>query len=181
MVDAVAATSSGLGTTSSAALQAAGASTLNYESFLMLLVTQMQNQDPTNPMDAGEQMAQLASFSTVEQQIKTNAHLEDLLSLNLLGQATGMVGKQLTTADGETSGIVASVAVNSNGLSATLEDGTSILIQEGVTISMPQAASDETDTTDSADNSDTTDTTDSTDTTDTEGGTDTGDTGETTS
>ncbi len=137
MVAPVAAATDALGVSSSAALKAAGASTLNYESFLMLLVTQMQNQDPTNPMDAGEQMAQLASFSTVEQQIKTNAHLEDLLSLNLLSQATGMVGKQLTTHDGKISGIVASVEVSSSGLNATLEDGTPILVQSGVTISAP--------------------------------------------
>lgn len=155
MVDAVSSTTSALGVSSSAALEAAGASTLNYESFLQLLVTQMQNQDPTDPMDAGEQMAQLASFSTVEQQIKTNAHLEDLLSLNLLSQATGMVGKQLTTADGDTTGIVASVAVNSDGLTATLEDGTGVLIQEGVTISVPGSTTTTTSTS-SDDSSDTT-------------------------
>lgn len=141
MVDAVSSATSALGVSSSAALAAAGESTLNYESFLKLLVTQMQNQDPTDPMDATQQMAQLASFSAVEQQIKTNAHLEDLLSLNLLSQATGMVGKQLTTADGATTGIVASVEVNSDGLTATLEDGTSVVIEEGVTISLPDTTS----------------------------------------
>ncbi len=141
MVEAVSAATGALGVSSSAALAAAGESTLNYESFLKLLVTQMQNQDPTDPMDAGQQMAQLASFSAVEQQIKTNAHLEDLLSLNLLSQATSMVGKQLTTADGATTGIVASVEVNSDGLSATLEDGNRVIIQEGVTISMPDTSS----------------------------------------
>ena len=35
---------------------------LNYDSFLKLLVAQMKNQDPTEPMDAAQQMAQLATF-----------------------------------------------------------------------------------------------------------------------
>ncbi len=128
-------TNTALGASSSAALAAAGEATLNYESFLQLLVTQMQNQDPTDPMDAGQQMAQLASFSNVEQSIKINAHLEDLLSLNLLSQATGLVGKEITSADESTKGVVASVEVTSDGLTATLEDGTVITITEGVTVS----------------------------------------------
>ncbi len=54
----------------------ASAATLNYESFLKLLVAQMKNQDPTQPMDATQQIAQLATFSQVEQTIKTNKNLE---------------------------------------------------------------------------------------------------------
>ncbi len=56
------------------------AATLNYESFLKLLVAQMKNQDPTQPMDATQQIAQLATFSQVEQTIKTNSNLESLLA-----------------------------------------------------------------------------------------------------
>ena len=40
---------------------------LDYDSFLTLLIAQMKNQDPTDPMDSSEQISQLATFSQVEQ------------------------------------------------------------------------------------------------------------------
>jgi flagellar basal-body rod modification protein FlgD len=108
--------------------------TLNYDSFLKLLVAQMKNQDPTDPVDATQQMSQLASFSNVEQSIKTNAHLESLISETSLSQATSLVGKTVTSADGKTSGVVASVAINSDGLTATTKDGHKISIETGITV-----------------------------------------------
>jgi hypothetical protein len=48
---------------------------------------QMKNQDPTEPMDATEQIAQLATFSQVEQTIQTNKNLEELLQSSSLSQA----------------------------------------------------------------------------------------------
>lgn len=108
--------------------------TLNYDSFLKLLVAQMKNQDPTDPVDATEQMSQLASFSNVEQSIKTNAHLESLISETSLSQATSLVGKTVTSSDGKTTGVVASVAINSDGLTATTKDGHEITIETGITV-----------------------------------------------
>jgi flagellar basal-body rod modification protein FlgD len=108
--------------------------TLNYDSFLKLLVAQMKNQDPTDPVDASTQMAQLASFSNVEQAIKTNKHLENLIQETSLTQATALIGKTVTSADGETSGVVASVEINSDGLTAILKDGSKVTIQTGITV-----------------------------------------------
>jgi len=107
---------------------------LNYDSFLRLLIAQMQNQDPTDPVDASEQMSQLASFSQVEQSIKTNAHLESLIQETSLSQATSLIGKTVTSADGKTTGVVASVEINSDGLTATLENGDKVTIQSGITV-----------------------------------------------
>ena len=44
----------------------------NFDQFLLLLTTQLKNQDPLAPMDSTEFTNQLVSFSGVEQQIKTN-------------------------------------------------------------------------------------------------------------
>ena len=52
------------------------ASTLDYSAFLKLLTAQMKFQDPTKPMDSTQFVAQLASFSNVEQGIKMNTKLE---------------------------------------------------------------------------------------------------------
>ena len=63
---------------------AAGQSALNVNEsdFLKLLTTQLQNQDPTAPMDSNQFVQQLVSLSQVEQAVNTNTDLEKLISLN---------------------------------------------------------------------------------------------------
>jgi flagellar basal-body rod modification protein FlgD len=53
--------------------------TADFETFLRLLTTQMQNQDPLQPMESTEFVTQLAQFSSVEQQVETNKQLESIL------------------------------------------------------------------------------------------------------
>ncbi len=77
---------SSLGTTSTSA--SSTTVTSDYEMFLQLLTTQMQNQDPTNPLDSSDYAVQLATFSQVEQQVKTNELLENLaVQLGLMGMS----------------------------------------------------------------------------------------------
>ncbi|WP_377294050.1 flagellar hook assembly protein FlgD [Rhizobium sp. SG2393] len=121
----------------SAATKASKAASVNYDSFLKLLVAQMKNQDPTDPMKASEQIAQLATFSQVEQAIKTNTNLESLLKSSALGQADSVIGRTLTSADGKTSGVVKQVEVSSSGITAVLADGNKIPVGEGVKIGDP--------------------------------------------
>lgn len=66
----------------SQAAQAAGDRTRlsdNYDTFLVLLTAQLQNQDPLAPMDSTQFTQQLVQFSQVEQQIRTNEQLEALV------------------------------------------------------------------------------------------------------
>jgi flagellar basal-body rod modification protein FlgD len=108
---------------------------LGYDQFLMLLVTEMKNQDPTDPMDPTQTVSQLASFSAVEQAVKTNATLSSILASTSLSQAGAFVGKTVTSADGSVSGVVRSVTVTDTGLTATLADGRTVAIRSGVTVS----------------------------------------------
>ncbi|MEM5471557.1 flagellar hook assembly protein FlgD [Hoeflea sp. AS60] len=119
---------------SSAATTASKKATLDYDTFLTLLVQQMKNQDPTEPMDATEQIAQLATFSQVEQTIQTNKNLENLLQSSTLNQAGSMIGRTIVSADGTITGVVEEVKVYSDGLVAVLEDGKKVLVGAGVTI-----------------------------------------------
>ncbi|SIQ55312.1 flagellar basal-body rod modification protein FlgD [Rhizobium sp. RU20A] len=114
--------------------KASKAASVNYDSFLKLLIAQMKNQDPTDPMKASEQIAQLATFSQVEQSIKTNTNLEAILQSNALGQADSVIGRKVTSADGQTSGVVEQVEVTSTGITAVLADGSKIAIGQGVKI-----------------------------------------------
>lgn len=113
---------------------AANKATLDYDTFLTLLVEQMKNQDPTDPMDSTEQIAQLATFSQVEQTIQTNKHLESLLQSSSLTQAGSLIGRTITAADDSVSGVVKEVQVYSDGLVAVLEDGTKVVVGPGVII-----------------------------------------------
>jgi len=72
-------TQSGSNTTANANVQAA-VSALGSDVFLRLLVTQLQSQDPTNPVQNEDFVAQLAQFTTLEQTTNTNELLEQLIS-----------------------------------------------------------------------------------------------------
>lgn len=66
------------------------------DTFLTMLTTQLQYQDPLDPMDAAEYTNQLVQYSNVEQAIQTNTKLDNLLNLsiyNLGVQASTYVGK----------------------------------------------------------------------------------------
>jgi flagellar basal-body rod modification protein FlgD len=73
--------------------------TSNYNDFLKLLMTQLQNQDPTSPMDTNQFTSQLVQYSSVEQQIATNTSLTQLIQLTQGGevlQSSSLVGKPVT-------------------------------------------------------------------------------------
>ncbi|MBY0356046.1 MAG: hypothetical protein K2Q12_10030 [Rickettsiales bacterium] len=53
----------------------------DFDQFLLLLTTQLKNQDPTEPLDTNEFTAQLVQFAGVEQQLATNSNLEKMISL----------------------------------------------------------------------------------------------------
>lgn len=81
---------------SSAAAASSSQLTNDFDDFLTLLTTQLQNQDPLEPMDSSEFTNQLVQFSSVEQQISTNQNLEALLAAsNLQGDSSllGYLGK----------------------------------------------------------------------------------------
>jgi flagellar basal-body rod modification protein FlgD len=70
----------------------------NFQTFLSMLMTQLQNQDPTSPMDTNQFTSQLVEFASVEQQINTNSSLTQLIQLTQAGdvlQSSAMVGKQV--------------------------------------------------------------------------------------
>lgn len=108
---------------------------VDYDSFLKLLVAELKNQDPTEPMDATEYVAQLATFSNVEQNINTNDKLDDLISMGYLQQAGSIIGRTLTSPDGEVSGKIEEVRVFDDGIIAVLDNGEQVVVDGGVTIS----------------------------------------------
>jgi flagellar basal-body rod modification protein FlgD len=124
MVDATAATNAittanqvtTTGTASSdASLTGSIQQNMNKDDFLKLLVTQLQYQDPMSPEDPKDFVAQLAQFSSLEQQINSNTNLENLSKViqnlqqsqnmaqgvSLLGKTVKGAGNQLTVVGGK--------------------------------------------------------------------------------
>ena len=101
--------------------------------FLKLLVAQMKNQDPLNPLDNETFVAQLAQFSTVSGITSTNDKLDALSRLTASNVRTGAlqwIGRSVTGPAGE-SGTVASVAIaEDNSLSLTLGTGATLSAAE---------------------------------------------------
>jgi len=88
--------STAAGTTSSASLTTKA---MGKEDFLKLLVAQLKNQDPLNPLDSKDFTAQLAQFSSLEQLIGISSELKNQsLSIMTLAhtQAVGLIGKNVT-------------------------------------------------------------------------------------
>src|ERR1700749_1825902 len=82
-------------TTGSSSNSAAAANALantqiagNFQSFLQLLTTQLQNQNPLSPLDTNQFTQQLVEFAGVQQQINTNSSLQTLVSLQQTAQST---------------------------------------------------------------------------------------------
>ena len=75
----------------------------NFQTFLTLLTTQLQNQDPLSPMDSNQFTQQLVEYSQVEQQINTNDNLKTLInqgSAQTGAYGVSYLGKAVTIANG---------------------------------------------------------------------------------
>lgn len=73
-----------------------------YDDFLLLLTTQLKNQDPTQPLDTNQFVSQLTQLNQVEQQLNTNKHLEKLVNATTQAQldsGINLIGK-VVEADG---------------------------------------------------------------------------------
>ena len=78
----------------------------NFDTFLKLLTTQLQNQDPLSPMDSNQFTQQLVEFSQVEQQINTNTNLTTLINQGTSQSgafAVNYLGKTVTVTNGNAS------------------------------------------------------------------------------
>jgi flagellar basal-body rod modification protein FlgD len=109
-------TAANAATSSTSAATAAGTSGAqelagNYNTFLTLLTTQLQNQDPLSPLDTNQFTQQLVEFSSVEQQINMNSNLQTLISLQQTSEATSAM--QFLGSNVTVSGTTATLAANS--------------------------------------------------------------------
>ncbi len=127
--------SSSASTSAATTASTAAAASLNFNSFLQLMIAEMKNQDPTSPTDPSQYLAQISQMSSVQQGILTNTKLDSMLTQSSLTQAEGAIGKVATSSDGSVTGTVQSVSLGSDGsVTATLSTGASLTLDNTVTI-----------------------------------------------
>lgn len=115
-----------------------GVTSLGQEDFLQLLLTQLNNQDPLDPMDNEAFVAQLAQFSTVSGITEINngvKTLADMFTANSGASAAQWIGRTIATGEGQ-SAIVTGVQIGNKGaLSLLLDNGGSIAASDVHSIS----------------------------------------------
>ena len=110
--------------------------TLNQDDFLQLLVTQLSQQDPMNPMKDTDFIAQMASFTTLQQSKDMEADISALRTEQQLLQANSLIGRlvNMQSADGTlVSGTVDSVQV-ANGTPSLVVDGQTFTLSQVVSV-----------------------------------------------
>lgn len=108
----------------------------NFQTFLTLLTTQLQNQNPMDPLDTNQFTQQLVQFAGVEQQLKTNDQLTALVSLQQTAQSTqalGFVGKTAVV-DGSTAALTKGAATWNIGVPTNSNVSISITNSTGQTV-----------------------------------------------
>src|SRR5574344_3106441 len=89
---------------------------LGKDDFLKLLITQLSNQDPTNPMENTEFVAQMAQFSSLEQMTNMSTGFDRLSSMLTSNNAVNTIGKtvDLNIGDAQTTGVGDAVTYGKN-------------------------------------------------------------------
>ncbi|MDQ0161740.1 flagellar hook assembly protein FlgD [Aeribacillus alveayuensis] len=118
-------------------------SVLGKDDFLKILITQLQNQDPLNPMEDREFISQMATFSSLEQMTNMNQTLTEFTSLlkqNSLIQYSELIGKQVHYTDdqgNEQTSIVQSVRFNGSEVLLELQNGLEVNRSKLTKVSLP--------------------------------------------
>jgi len=105
---------------------------LGQDAFFKLLITQLQNQDPLNPMEDRQFISQMAEFSSLKKTEKLYSLLENKLSSNQVIDNSNLIGKEITAnIEGiELKGIVDAVKSSNDKVLAVLENGSEIEINK---------------------------------------------------
>ncbi|PUU88746.1 flagellar hook capping FlgD N-terminal domain-containing protein [Halanaerobium sp.] len=104
---------------------------LGQDAFFKILITQLQNQDPLNPMEDREFVSQMAEFSSLEKTEKLYSLLEDKLSSNQVIENSHLIGKEINsvTEGIKQNGIVNSVKSFDGNTYVVLEDDIEVNIE----------------------------------------------------
>ncbi len=94
------------------------------EDFLRLFVAQLKAQNPLNPQEGHEFIAQLAQFTSLEQLMNLNTSFSDMLKFQQLLGGGELIGKNAsyigTGSDGNPQGVISAIKINDGAISAVI-------------------------------------------------------------
>lgn len=99
---------------------------LNASDFLNLMVTELQNQDPTQPTSNEDLLQQMSEIGQMESSTSLQSTLTSMATQNQIGAASSLIGKSVQGTDANSnplSGNVTSVQVSTSGVSLSLDSG----------------------------------------------------------
>ncbi|HZL35962.1 MAG TPA: flagellar hook capping FlgD N-terminal domain-containing protein [Tepidisphaeraceae bacterium] len=108
------------------ALPAASTKAMTPSDFLNLMVTQLQNQDPTQPTSSADLLAQMSQIGQMQSATSMQTAMQGITLQNSIGAASSLIGKTVQGMDAQNntiSGMVNSVKVLNNGVSLELDNG----------------------------------------------------------
>jgi flagellar basal-body rod modification protein FlgD len=99
---------------------------LKAQDFIKMMVTQLQNQDPTKPADNGQLLAQMSQIGQLQSSTTLTESIKGLVLQNQIGSAGNLIGKNVAGVDAQNNpinGVVNSVKVQSDGVVLELDNG----------------------------------------------------------
>jgi flagellar basal-body rod modification protein FlgD len=111
---------------------------LKAEDFIKMMVTQLQNQDPMQPADNNQLLAQMSQIGQLQSATSLQSSLQGLVQQNQIGAAAGLIGKTvqgLDDNDDPVTGTVTSVSVGKDSVDLELDSGTKLSLGKVTSIS----------------------------------------------
>jgi flagellar basal-body rod modification protein FlgD len=119
---------SGIGIVSSGTSSApSGSLNISQQDFLSILLTQLQYQDPLQPMDDEAFLGQLAQFSALEVATQESAQLDNLITFNSMNQAIALLGKTVAVNESAASGASSSTSASGTVSAVNFSTGAPLL------------------------------------------------------
>lgn len=103
-------------------------SSVDVSEFFDLMVAQLQNQDPTNPMEDQDFLAQMAQFEALDETRKLNTNIETLVSSQQFAQMANLIGRDVTGVDTQTGEQIQGVVEK-----VRMKDGSPLMVLQGTT------------------------------------------------
>jgi flagellar basal-body rod modification protein FlgD len=134
--------------TNAAGTSSATGDSVNENQFLNLLVTQLQYQDPTQPMDDSQFVSELAQFSSLQESTNLNTTMSGFTNTSSLQTAASMIGATVTTSatdsNGDAIGGQVSSASNANGTINVVVGSNTVPLSDVTSVTYPTTSSSST-------------------------------------
>ena len=117
---------------------------LKPDDFIKMMVTQLQNQDPTKPADNGQLLAQMSQIGQLQSANTLTDSIKGMVLQNQIGSAGNLIGKSVAGVDDQNNvikGVVNSVKVQSDGVLLELDNGNTLPLTQVTDIAAPSATS----------------------------------------